>query len=82
MADARYLIVQDGTRWLIKYNDEEYGPYSTETEARLFAIDAAKKLAERGEKAAVYVMGLNGRLRREWIGGQTVAPERSAGPGG
>jgi hypothetical protein len=79
MADARYFIVQDGARWLIKYNDEEYGPYRTEAEARLFAIDAAKKLAERGEKAVVYTMGSNGRPRREWIGGQTVARERSAG---
>jgi hypothetical protein len=79
MSDARYFIVQDGGRWLIKYNDEEYGPYSTETEARLFAIDAAKKLAERGEKAAVYVMGINGRLRREWSGGRTVSRDRSVG---
>ncbi len=75
MSDARYFIVQDGGGWLIKYNDEEYGPYRTEDEARLFAIDAAKKLAERGEKAAVYVMGINGRLRREWVGGQTAARE-------
>ncbi len=75
MSDARYFIVQDSSGWLIKYNDEEYGPYRTEAEARLFAIDAAKKLAERGEKAAVYVMGINGRLRREWVGGQTAARE-------
>jgi hypothetical protein len=75
MSDARYFIVQDGGRWLIKYNDEEYGPYRTEAEARLFAIDAAKKLAERGEKAAVYVMGVNGRLRREWVAGQAMPPE-------
>jgi hypothetical protein len=30
------------------------------------AVDAARKLSDRGENAAVYLMGQNGRFRREW----------------
>jgi hypothetical protein len=72
MQHARYFIVRDRNQWLIKYNDEEYGPYQTEAEATLFAVDAARKLGERGEKAAVYVMGHNGRMRREWAHDQAA----------
>ena len=70
MQNARYFIVRDRNRWLIKFNDEEYGPYLTQTEATLFAVDAARKLGDRGEDAAVYLMGDNGRFRREWACGQ------------
>ena len=66
MQSARYFIVQDRNQWLIKYNDEEYGPYLTQAEATLFAVDAARKLSDRGEDAEVYLMGDNGRCRREW----------------
>jgi len=66
MQSARYFIVKDRGRWLIKYNDEEYGPYETQAEAMLFAVDAARKLSDRGEDASVYSMTGNGRLRREW----------------
>ena len=66
MQDVRYFIVQDRNQWLIKYNDEEYGPYLTQAEATLFAVDAARKLSDRGENAVVYLMGENGRFRREW----------------
>jgi hypothetical protein len=70
MQHARYFIVHDKNHWLIKYNDEEYGPYRTQAEATLFAVDAARKLSDRGEDAAVYLMGDNGRMRREWAPGQ------------
>ena len=66
MQSARYVIVRDKNAWLIKYNDEEYGPYLTQAEAMLFAIEAAQKLSDRGETAEVYLMGENGRFRREW----------------
>ena len=72
MQHARYFIVRDRNQWLIKYNDEEYGPYRTQAEATLFAVEAARKLSERGENAAVYVLGANGRLRREWAPGQAA----------
>ena len=66
MQSARYLIVHDRNHWLVKFDGEEYGPYLTQTEATLFAVDAARKLSDRGEKAEVYLVGENGRLRREW----------------
>ena len=66
MQNARYFIVRDRNQWLIKYNDEEYGPYLTQAEATLFAVEAARKLSDRGEDAAVFLMGENGRVRREW----------------
>lgn len=66
MQNIRYFIVRDRNAWLIKYNDEEYGPYLTQAEATLFAVDAARKLGDRGEHAEVYLMGDNGSFRREW----------------
>lgn len=66
MQGARYFIVRDRNKWLIKFNDEEYGPYLTQAEATLFAVDAARKLGDRGEDAAVFLMSDNGRVRREW----------------
>ena len=66
MQNARYFVVRDRNQWLIKYNDKDYGPYLTQAEATLFAVDAARKLSGRGESAAVYCMGENGRFRREW----------------
>jgi hypothetical protein len=64
--NARYFIVQIRNRWLIKYNGEDYGPYLTQAEATLFAVDAAQKLVGRGETAVVYFMNKNGRVRRKW----------------
>ena len=66
MQNARYLIVHDRNHWLVKFDGEEYGPYLTQNEATLFAVDAARKLSDRGENAEVYLVGENGRLRREW----------------
>ena len=66
MQSTRYFIVQNQGQWLIKFNDEEFGPYKTKAEATLFAVDAARKLIDRGEDAEVYFMAANGRLRREW----------------
>jgi hypothetical protein len=66
MQNARYLIVRDRNAWLIKYNDEDFGPYESQAEATLFAVEAARKLSDRGERAEVLLMGANGRVRREW----------------
>jgi hypothetical protein len=71
MAQARYFVVQHGGNWLIKFDDEEYGPYSTQAEAMLFAIDAAQKLGDQGDRRAeVCIMGENGHVRPEWTYGQ------------
>ncbi len=66
MTLARYFIVQHDDEWMIKFDDEEFGPYRSQSEAMLFAVDAARKLAERGEPAEVCLMGENGFFRAEW----------------
>jgi hypothetical protein len=44
MPTARYFIVHDQIQdeWHIKYGNEEYGPYKTQDEAMVFAVDAAQ----------------------------------------
>ncbi len=74
MSQARYFIVRHDDVWLIKFADEEYGPYSTQAEAMLFAIDAAQKLGGYGEDAQVCLMGENGHFRPEWTYGERPYP--------
>jgi hypothetical protein len=75
MPTARYFIVHDDHRdeWLIRYDDHEYGPYRTQDEARLFAIDAAQKLGASGETVEVCLMGENGSFHSEWLSGRDGA---------
>jgi len=62
--------------WFIKFDGEEYGPYQTEREAMLFAIDAAHKLGESGEEAQVLLMDENGNALATWTHGQDRYPPR------
>jgi len=43
--------------WVIKFDDEKYGPYKSQSEAVSFAIEAAEKFNEYGEKAQVVIIG-------------------------
>ena len=74
MPHTRYFIVRDQDSWVIKYNDEEFGPYKTQSEAMLFAIDAAQKLGRYGDNAEVCLMGVDGHFRPEWSYGQSPNP--------
>lgn len=74
MPNTRYFVVQDKDAWLIKFHDEEFGPYKSEKEAMLFAVDAAQKLGEFGENAEVCLMGENGHFRPEWTFGRDAYP--------
>jgi hypothetical protein len=76
MPHTRYFIVQNDNQWLIKYEDEEFGPYNSQKEALLFAVDAAQKLGEHGENTEVCVMGENGHFRPEWTYGRDSYPPR------
>jgi hypothetical protein len=76
MAHARYFVMQDKDSWLIKFDDESFGPYNSQSEAMLFAIDAAQKLGEHGETAEVCLMGENGHFRPEWTYGRDPYPPR------
>jgi hypothetical protein len=74
---TRCLIVRQDQIWFIKFDGEEYGPYNTEREASLFAIDAANKLGQRGEEAQVLVMDESGKARVVWTHGEDrYPPER------
>jgi len=60
LRDARYFVERLKARndaWMIKFDDEEYGPYKSQSEAVFFAIEAAEKLNEHGEKAQVVIIG-------------------------
>ena len=81
MPTARYFIVHDQLRdeWMIKYGDEAFGPYKTQDEAMVFAIDAARKLGSYGENAEVCLMGENGHFHTEWTAGRSDDGAHSAG---
>jgi hypothetical protein len=76
MPEARYFIERHQDSWTIRYDDEEFGPYKTQSEAMLFAIEAAQKLGENGATAQVCLMGENGHFRPEWTYGQDAYPPR------
>jgi hypothetical protein len=58
----RYIIDRRENVWTIKLNDEGYGPYRSQAEAVLFAIDAAEQLNEYGENALIVLPSDNGSL--------------------
>jgi hypothetical protein len=76
MVQARYFVVSQRDVWLIKFEDEEYGPYASRNEALLFAIDAAQKLGEHGSGAEVLLKGEGDRCRPEWTFGKDPYPPR------
>jgi len=71
---ARYMVVGGDGNWLIRYGGKEFGPYQTEREAMLFAIDAAYNLGEQGEEAQVVVMDDYGQPRSVWTYGEDRFP--------
>src|SRR5947207_9538218 len=66
----RYLVVRQQDAWFIMFGGEEFGPYNSEREAKLFAIDAAHELAEHGEETEVMVADETGEISPVWIHGQ------------
>ncbi len=77
MPQSRYFVVRnENDEWMIKFEDEQFGPYQSQSEALLFAIEAAQKLGERGANAEVCLMGLNGHFHPEWSYGRDAFPPR------
>ena len=72
----RYLIARQQDVWFILFAGEEFGPYRSEREAKLFAIDAAHKLGEQGDETEVVMMDEAGELVPAWIHGQHPYPPR------
>jgi hypothetical protein len=71
---TRYVIVRQDDVWFIKFDGDEYGPYKTEREALLFAIDAAHKLGTQGEGTQVLRLDEDGAQRPVWTHGDTYPP--------
>ena len=63
---TRYIVVRQHDVWFIKFDGDEYGPYKTDREAMLFAIDAAHNLGDSGEDTQVLLMDENGNLLAAW----------------
>jgi hypothetical protein len=72
----RYLMVRREDVWFIAFGGEEFGPYKTEREAKLFAIEAAYKLGEKGEATEVLVSDEAGAISPVWVHGQHSYPPR------
>ena len=62
--------------WFIRFDGADYGPYKSEREAMLFAVDAANKLGEQGEETQVLLMDENGDVQPAWTFGQDPYPPR------
>jgi hypothetical protein len=73
----RYIVVRREDVWFIIFGGEEFGPYKTEREAKLFAIEAAHKLGEFGEETEVMVSSDEaGAVLAVWVYGQHAYPPR------
>ncbi len=73
-ARTRYLVVRQDDLWIIKFEGEEFGPYQTEREALLFAVDAAYKLGQQDDPTEVLLMDENGELKPAWSYGHDPYP--------
>jgi hypothetical protein len=71
-----YSVVQQENVWFIKFNGADYGPYQSEREAMLFAVDAAQKLGEQGQETQVVLLDENGEVQTTWTYGQDSFPPR------
>jgi hypothetical protein len=73
---TRYWIERQQDVWFIRFDGIEYGPYKSEREALLFAVDAAKELGTQGAKTQVLVMDEYGDVRPAWTFGEDPYPPR------
>lgn len=67
---------QEEDVWFIRFDGADYGPYKSEREALLFAVDAAKTLGEQGEETQVLVADENGDVQPAWTFGEDPFPPR------
>jgi hypothetical protein len=69
-----YLVKRREDAWFIVFGGEEFGPYQSEREGLLFAIDAAHKLGEKGEETQVLRADENGDASPVWTYGLDPYP--------
>ncbi|HVG52141.1 MAG TPA: DUF2188 domain-containing protein [Xanthobacteraceae bacterium] len=71
-----YWIERQEDVWFIRFDGTDYGPYNSEREAMLFAVDAANKLGEQGDETQVLVKDEYGDVRPVWTFGHDSYPPR------
>jgi hypothetical protein len=76
MARTQYFVVKHDGQWKIKLSDLHYGPYSTQREAILKAVDAAHASGQQGLDSQVLVQGENHQFRTEWTYGHDPYPPK------
>jgi hypothetical protein len=69
-----YLVTQERDTWFIEFDGEQFGPYNTEREALLFAIDAAHNLGDKGELTRVLSRDEAGEVTPVWTCGHDPYP--------
>jgi hypothetical protein len=74
---TRYLVMRQEDAWFIAFNGKEFGPYGSEREALLFAIEAAHKLGENGEETQVLRVDETGDASPVWTYGLDAYPPTS-----
>jgi hypothetical protein len=75
-ARITYRIGRQADAWFITFHGANYGPYKSDREALLFAVDAANKLGEKGEPTEVLVLGDDGCVHSTWAYGHDPYPPR------
>jgi hypothetical protein len=73
---SRYCIRRQEDAWFIQFGGEDFGPYKSESEAMLFAVDAANKLGEQGEATQVVLIDESGQVEPAWTFGLDPYPPR------
>lgn len=68
-----YVVLHEG-RWKFEVNDEDHGPFCTQTAAIRAAVDAAQATGEAGGDAQVLVQGRDNQFRTEWTYGRDPYP--------
>jgi hypothetical protein len=71
-----YWVERQDDTWSIRFDGADYGPYKSEREALLFAVDAAKTLGEQGEETQVLRVDESGDVQPAWTSGQDPYPPR------
>ena len=71
-----YWVERQEGVWFIRFDGADYGPYKSEREALLFAVDAAKTLGEQGEETQVLLVDGDGDGQPAWTFGQDKYPPR------
>jgi hypothetical protein len=66
MTRNRYIVVFHDGEWKIEHDGELSARYSTQEEALLDALNAARRLDRKGQHVEVLMQGADFGLRTEW----------------